>query len=342
MYRPFFGLQERPFDLTPNPRFLILTDGHREALSTLEYGISSRKGITLLVGEAGTGKTTLIRAAAGRQPERVHCVHLHNPALTRDEFVETLATSFGLPARAGLSKASLLTELETMLRQRHAAGDLTVLIVDEAQSIPLELLEEIRLLANIETDDSKLLSVILAGQPELAARLNQGELRQLKQRVALRCELRPLSEMETIAYIAGRLRAAGGVAGQIFTREAVRTIYARSGGIPRTISVIADNALVTGFALGRKPVTNAMVEEVCRDFDLQPKDLDDRATPQTPVAGAADPTPAPAAERRISSLSIVALDSAAGEPAARPVNESSTETETGVSDGRKRRRFSFF
>jgi len=268
MYESFYGFRERPFDLTPNPRFLVMTDVHREALSNLEYGIASHTGITLLVGEAGTGKTTLIRTALERQPARVHCVHLQNPALTREEFVEMLALRFGLSDRARISKTALLLELETALRSRDEHGESTVLLVDEAQSLPREILEEIRLLANIETNDRKLLSVIMAGQPELTSLLNNVELRQLKQRVALRCELRPLTLQETAGYIAGRIRSAGGVGAQVFTREAVTLIHERSRGIPRTISVIADNALLSGFALGQRPVNSATIREVCEDFDL--------------------------------------------------------------------------
>ena len=166
MYEDFFGLAERPFDLTPNPRFLVLTAAHREAISNLEYGMLSRKGITLMLGEAGAGKTLVIRTAVDRQPSTTHCVHLHNPALTRAEFVETLATRFALSHEARASKAALLAELETALRERLARGESSALIVDEAQSLPLELLEEIRLLGNIETSETKLLSIVLAGQPE--------------------------------------------------------------------------------------------------------------------------------------------------------------------------------
>jgi general secretion pathway protein A len=263
MYESFYGFRERPFDLTPNPRFLVMTDVHREALSNLEYGIASRTGITLLVGEAGTGKTTLIRTALERQPARVHCVHVQNPTLTRDEFVEMLALRFQLSERARASKTTLLYELEEALKQRDAAGESTVLLVDEAQSLPREILEEIRLLANIETNERKLLSVILAGQPEVTALLNDPGLRQLKQRIALRCELRPLTLQETAGYLAGRIRAAGGVGAQVFTREAVTLIHERSSGVPRTISVIADNALLTGFATGQRPVNSATVREVC-------------------------------------------------------------------------------
>jgi general secretion pathway protein A len=268
MYEHFFGLAERPFDLTPNPRFLVLTGVHGEALSNLEYAVSSRKGITLLIGEAGSGKTTLIRTAVGKQPTRVHCVHIHNPALTRNEFVEMLAERFGLSANAQSSKAVFLSEFEELLRRRRNLGETTVLIVDEAQSLPLELLEEIRLLANIETNEEKLVSVIIAGQPELAVRLTDPALRQLKQRVALRCELRPLTLRETAAYLAGRVKAAGGQGARVFTREAVTLIHERSHGIPRTINVLADNALVSSFAAGQRPVTRQIVLEVCRDFDL--------------------------------------------------------------------------
>jgi general secretion pathway protein A len=220
MYERFFNFRERPFDLTPNPRFLVMTEAHREALSNLEYAIASRKGITLLLGEAGCGKTTVIRAAIDRQSARVHCVHVTNPALTRQEFVETLAVHFNLGEAARLSKATLLRELEILLRRRREADETTVLVIDEAQSLSNELLEELRLLANIETADDKLLSLILAGQPELADQLNQESLRQLKQRVALRCELRPLTIAETLSYLAGRVRAAGGVGSRVLTRPA--------------------------------------------------------------------------------------------------------------------------
>jgi general secretion pathway protein A len=288
MYESFYGFRERPFDLTPNPRFLVMTDVHREALSNLEYGIASRTGITLLVGDAGTGKTTLIRTALERQPSRVHCVHLQNPALTRREFVEMLAWRFNLSDRARESKTALLLELEEVLKRRAEAGESTVLLIDEAQSLPREILEEIRLLANIETNDQKLLSVIMAGQPEVTALLNDESLRQLKQRIALRCELRPLTLQETAGYIAGRIRSAGGVGAQVFTREAVTLIHERSRGIPRTISVIADNALLTGFAVGQRPVNSTTIREVCKDFDLGNEG--DEA-PMADVAMAAPPAP---------------------------------------------------
>ena len=334
MYEKFFGLRERPFDLTPNPRYLVLTEVHREALSILEYGISSEKGITLLIGEAGSGKTTLIRTAIAHQPERVHCVHLNNPALTRSEFVEMLAARFSLSEQAKTSKAVLLLELESLLTARRRQRETTVLIVDEAQSLPQDLLEEVRLLANIETDSEKLLSVVIAGQPELADRLNDRSLRQLKQRVALRAELRPLTAHQTAAYLAGRIKAAGGVAAQVFTRQAVMAIQERSRGIPRTISVIADNALLSGFALQLRPITSEVVLEVCRDFDLAPAPFaeETEAGGTTPVAGSSAGQAAPAVQPIAASAPTPAtrgrlldIDSAVPEPVATTEPSSSAE-----------------
>lgn len=269
MYEAYYGLKERPFDLTANPRFLFLSSGHREALSNLQYGIDANKGITLLLGEAGTGKTTLIRAALEQQRgSNVRSVYLSNPTLTRAEFYDYLATGFGLSAEAARSKTQFLRELEQTLLARRNSGGISALIVDEAQSLPHELLEEVRLLANLETMTAKLLPVVLTGQPELADRLNESSLRQLKQRVALRCSLPPFDLRETAAYVAKRIRIAGGDSASIFTREAVEAIQYGSHGIARTISVICDNALISGFALQRRPVDADVVLEVCREFDL--------------------------------------------------------------------------
>jgi type II secretory pathway predicted ATPase ExeA len=270
MYQDYYGLRSLPFELTPNPAFLFLSRGHREALSNLQYGLFSAKPVTVLIGEAGTGKTTLLRAALQSEACRhVGCVYLNNPALTRAEFVETLARRFNLSEHAANSKAALLAELERVLRERRDQGEINALVVDEAQSLSSELLEEVRLLANVETTTQKLLPLVLAGQPELAGRLNDPALRQLKQRVALRCEIAPFELAETASYIASRIRTAGGEASRLFTREAVVEIHERSHGIARTISVMCDNALVSGMALGRQPVDRAIVAEVARDFDLE-------------------------------------------------------------------------
>jgi general secretion pathway protein A len=276
MYQSFYGLSELPFELTPNPKYLFLPPRHREALSALEYGLSSAKAITVLTGEAGTGKTTLLRAAMQSDRCRgVDTVHLSNPVLTRPEFVELLAGRFGLTARAGESKAALLTELEHVLRARRDRGEIVALVIDEAQSLSVEILEEIRLLANIETSTEKLLPLVLAGQPELRERLNEPTLRQLKQRVTLRCAIGPFTLEETSAYIAARLSAAGGHPRCLFSREAIALIHERSRGIPRLINVVCDNALLTGFGLGRTVIDRATVFEVIHDFDLTDPEASD-------------------------------------------------------------------
>jgi general secretion pathway protein A len=270
VYERFYGFREAPFELTSNPRFLFFTAQHREALSNLEYGLSVAKPVTVLIGEAGTGKSTLLRAAlASEMCRHVTCVFIDNPMLTRAEFFETLASRFDVGANAQSSKATLLGRIEWIVRSRQSRREITALVVDEAQALPDEILEEIRLLANLETPTSKLLPVVLAGQPELAARLNDPRLRQLKQRIALRCELKPLDLSDTAAYIASRIRTAGGDPANIFTREAVTLIHEFSHGLPRTISVMCDNALLSGFGLDRRPVDGDIVREVCRDFDLR-------------------------------------------------------------------------
>ena len=266
MYQHFYGLRELPFELTPNPKYLFMTPRHREALSNLQYGLSSAKAVTVLIGEAGTGKTTLLRTALESERCRnVRCIYLNNPRSdTAPSSWRCWRSASSSPPRPRNQKPVLLGELEQVLRERRAHGEITALVVDEAQSLSAELLEEIRLLANIETPTEKLLPLVLAGQPELAARLNDPALRQLKQRVALRCEIAPFELPETAAYIASRIRTAGGEASRLFTREAVMLIHERSRGIPRTISVMCDNALLSGFALGRQPVDREIVLEVSR------------------------------------------------------------------------------
>lgn len=292
MYRDFFGLSERPFDLTTNPRFLFLSSGHREALSVLHYGLAGDKGITVLIGDAGTGKTTLTRAAlAHYQGSEVLGLYLNNPALTRQEFFEFIAHGVGLGPRATQSKTIFLRELEQLLTERRRTGKLTALIVDEAQAIPTEILEEIRMLANLESPTSKHLSILLAGQPELADRLNERALLPLKQRVALRTTLRPFRLLESACYLAMRIRVAGGDPAAIFYRSAVERIHQVSRGIPRTINVVSDNALLTAFALKVKPVSTDIIDEVCRDLDVnasgsEPFVTDAPATPSREPAAA--------------------------------------------------------
>ena len=272
MYQEFFGLRALPFELAADPKYLYRSAGHAEALANLQYGLSAAKAVTLMIGEAGTGKTTLLNAALSADMCRqVRGVCISNPTLTRGEFIELLALRFGLSSRASRSKAALLSELEAVIRDRRAHGEITALIVDEAQSLSIDLLEEIRLLANLESGSSKLLPLVLIGQPELAVRLESGDLRQLKQRIALRCDLLPFTLNETVGYVATRIRAVGGDPTRLFTREAMMLIHEHSRGIPRTISVLCDNVLVQAFALGRSIVDSAMVLDVCRDFRTTPR-----------------------------------------------------------------------
>jgi general secretion pathway protein A len=285
MYQSFYGLSELPFELTANPKYLFLTPRQREALSILQYGLLSAKSLTVLIGEAGTGKTTLIQSALESDRCRhVRCIYLNNPALHIDDFIRLLALKFDLGAEAGESKALFLERLERVLRERRERGETTALVIDEAQSLSIGLLEEIRLLANIETPNAKLLPLVLAGQPELGMRLEDPRLRQLKQRVTLRCDLEPFDVVDTAAYIASRFATAGGVAARVFSREAVTLIHEYSSGIPRAISVICDNALVNGMALGRRDVDRAIVAEACRDLRLKSRSEDSSSTPSNILA----------------------------------------------------------
>lgn len=331
MYESFYGLRERPFELLPNPRFLSLTTRQREALSNLQYGLTSARGLTVIIGEAGTGKTTLVHAAiAELRDTPVKYVLMSNPTLTRSEFYEFLARSFGLSDEAARSKSQFLFELRRELQERHLAGVLTTLIIDEAQSVPYELLEEIRLLSNVEMPTMKLLNVVLTGQPELADRLNEISLRQLKQRIALRCQLTSMDLPETAAYIAARIRVAGGRPELIFTREAIGAVFAASKGLPRTVNVVCDNALIGGFAAQVRPITAGFVEDVCRDFDIE-------QAAELKIAAQNVPNPAPALD--------VPGDAAEHRPSDEPVQSPASAATAGTpmfGTVARKRRFSFF
>lgn len=280
MYEAFYGLRERPFDLTPNPRYLFMTAAHREALTTIQYGLTGRKGMTVLLGPAGTGKTSLVHAALENHAANVRVLYLANPILAREEFFEFFALECGLSEAAARSKTHALAELREFLLARRANGGLTALIIDEAQAMPRAIQEEVRLLTNIETSTEQLMSIVLVGQVELAERLNEPGMLQFKQRVALRSKLEPLNLEDTIACITERIRIAGGDVATIFTRGALADIFDASRGIPRTISVICDNALVSGFAVDERPIDRRLIAEVCADFDFPAPRQD--AAPQAP------------------------------------------------------------
>ncbi len=224
----------------------------------------------LMIGEAGCGKTTMLRAALGElEGSNTKCVLVNNPTLSRAEFYDSLARAFGLSEEAASSKPRFLEELQRFLEARMDRGETTGLVIDEAQSMPSELLEEIRLLGNIESESAKLLNIVLAGQPELLDRLRDPLLEALKQRIALRCELKRFDRGETASYIAGRLRIAGGLPQDIFTQESVLAIHEATGGLPRTVNVLCENSLISGFAEQIRPVPMRIVKEVAHEFEMR-------------------------------------------------------------------------
>jgi len=262
MYASYFGLKEPPFGLTPNPKYFFRTDSFLEAISSLKYGIEQNKGIVLLTGEVGTGKTTALRAAIKGFGQDILPVYLFNPYLTVAEFFEHFSYAIGFPSKDVSSKPAVLNSLGRFLVARHQKGLKTALIVDEAHGLSMPLLEEIRLLLNFETDQEKLLQIVLCGQPELELLLDKPQLRQLKQRIALRCVLKPLTVFEVDRYIRFRLKVAGADSLNIFEEQAIRLIYRASSGIPRVINNICDNALLFGFASTQRRITRATVQEV--------------------------------------------------------------------------------
>ena len=270
MYTEFYGLKELPFALTPDPRFIYFTPSHTEVMANLHYGIESGKGLIVVTGEVGTGKTTILRWMMQRLDRTVLVAYIFNPRLSVTEFYQHLATLFDM--QNWETKSDLLIELGKVLESRHSRGLRTVLIIDEAQGLSPSVLEEIRLLSNFESDTAKQLQIVLTGQPELRDVLNNPELRQLKQRVALRCVIKALPNVEeTEQYITSRLLVAGADRTDIFSPGAVDYIFRCTEGIPRNINNLCDNALLTGFAAGDQIISRAIIEEVAETFDMLPR-----------------------------------------------------------------------
>jgi len=282
MYKKFFGLRENPFNVNPDPRYLCLNKHTQEALACLTYGIQSRKGFILLSGEVGTGKTTLLNKLLDwLHRERVATAFIFNSRLNVTQFFDFMMADFGIATESRM-KSHVLMRLNQWLLERYEAGETAVLIVDEAQNLSTQVLEEIRLLTNLETATDKLLQIVLSGQPELEFKLNQPQLRQLRQRITLRCKTHPLTLEETRDYIAKRLRIAGSDGHTIFSPEAVETVHGYARGIPRVINLLSEHALISAFVDQQSPITAATVEEVAREFQLH--EIDPIAPPAEPAA----------------------------------------------------------
>src|SRR6266581_5121375 len=281
MYTEFYGLKELPFALTPDPRYIYFTPSHTEVMANLHYGIESGKGLIVVTGEVGTGKTTMLRWVMQRLDRTVLVAYIFNPRLSVTEFYQHLATLFSI--QNWETKSDLLIELGKVLETRHSRGLRTVLIVDEAHGLSPAVLEEVRLLGNFESDTAKQLQIVLTGQPELRNVLNYPNLRQLKQRVALRCDIKALPNVEeTARYIASRLSVAGAArAADIFSPGAIDYIFRCSEGIPRNINNLCDNALLNGFAAGEPIISRAAVQEVAETFDVLPRvqNIEEREAP---------------------------------------------------------------
>ncbi len=269
MYKSFYNLQRNPFEITPDPSFLFPTTRHNEALASLYYGVTAHRGFVVLTGEVGTGKTLILRSLLGLLQRRdVAFALIFNPTLSPMEFMRYIALDFGLPV-AGKAKDELIHVLNAFLLQRHQKRLTTILVVDEAHHLSPEILEEIRLLTNLETSQQKLLQIVLAGQPELDQKLDSHELRQLKQRIALRCHLDPLNPNETREYMRRRLRVAGApAASEIFPGPAIEAVFRHSRGIPRLINTICENALLSGYAKHAATITSEIIDGVAGDLRL--------------------------------------------------------------------------
>ncbi len=271
MYRHFYGLHDVPFSLAPDPRYLFRTESLLEVFANLQYCIEHGKGVVLMTGEVGTGKTLVLRSMLQSLDHSVAAAYIFNPLLSTGDFYAMLASEFRL--RHQPSKAETLRMLGYFLLTRHQRGLRTVLVVDEAHLLPRPLLEEIRLMSNYETNREKLFQIILCGQPELRDVFAQPELRQLKQRISLRSEIQPLTPRETAEYIAWRLRIAGAIDPNIFEVESIAAVYRFSAGIPRIINNICDNALLSGFSSGCKVITPSIIHEVVDLLDLDAADI---------------------------------------------------------------------
>ncbi|MBP7830834.1 MAG: AAA family ATPase [Kiritimatiellae bacterium] len=265
MYLDFYGLKEPPFNITPDPRFLYFSARHREAYDHLIYGIEHRKGFIALTGEVGSGKTTVCRAVLAALPKEVRTALVLNPSLTETQLLRAILHDFGL-APKGRDRLAYIEQLNAFLLEQTRQGFNVALFIDEAQDLLPEVMEQIRLLSNLETDQHKLMQIVLAGQPELQARLARPEFRQLRQRIMISCNLLPLSEEETGLYIQHRLAVAGAADGAGFAADAVRRIHKYAGGIPRITNTVCDRAMLAGYIAGTRQVGGREVKRALEEL----------------------------------------------------------------------------
>jgi general secretion pathway protein A len=279
MYKSFFELKDNPFNVNPDPRFLYFTKEIEEALAGLKYGVQNRKGFITLTGEVGTGKTTLVnRLLDWLHTQRVRTAFLFNSRMNSSQLFDFILSEFGISCDSRI-KSHQLMKLNSWLLDRFRAGETTVLIVDEAQNLTYPVLEEIRLLTNLETSTEKLLQIVLSGQPELEEKLKLPQLRQLRQRITLRCKTSPLSKEQTQAYIQERLRIAGAGGHPIFSPEAVEAIHVYSAGIPRVVNLLCEHSLINAYVEQQRPISAKIVEGVAHEFQL------DEVSPTAPTVG---------------------------------------------------------
>ncbi|NQU42459.1 AAA family ATPase, partial [bacterium] len=266
MYLNFYGMVKAPFHITPDPAFLYFSDSHKEALASIIYAVDQRKGFVAITGEVGTGKTTIVRAYLEKcDRSRTNPIYVFNANLTFQELMRIMFQEMGIIPQS-LEVADMVQQFHRILIEDYKVGQNTVLIIDEAQNTPVETLENLRMLSNLETNQDKLIQIVLVGQPELNEKLNRPELRQLKQRIAVRSMIRPLTTKESQAYVEHRLAQVGAQRKDVFSTGAVQRMASHSGGAPRLLNILADNALISGYALQKRPVGRGIVREVIRDF----------------------------------------------------------------------------
>ena len=267
MYRKFFGFREKPFEITPDPSYVYLSEAHQEGLSYLQYAIKERKGFSVITGEAGTGKTTLVHKLLSNLDGNVRTCYVFNPMMEKADFLNYICHDLGIPTEDLKTRGQSLAALHSFLLKCFTNNEKVFLIVDEAQCLDADLLQEVRLLTNLETAKFKLLHVVLLGQPELTDILNKREFRPLKQRITVRYDLRPLTAREVREYINYRLKRAGSRNPVIFDSAAIQAIYSYSKGIPRVINILCDNALLTGFSAGKTRIGKKIIKDTIRDIE---------------------------------------------------------------------------